>query len=771
MAVLTVVASTVSCGLAADNPLIKEIKINPRGEAAMDESFVTSLISSQVGKPVDNKTVSADVRRLLDSKRFAYVGTQVNDVSGGVQLVFIVERRLRITGKIEFEGRNAIRQTKAIETIGLAAGDFADEQIVGAAAVRLKKEYSAKRYFDATVTPVLTPIENNLGAARLKFVINEGVRNKVQMIDIKGNEAIKDRTLRRVSGQSPWWNPSGWFTDERVSDFDLELMKSDMRKQYMDMGYLDVAISNPLKKKEGHTWNIHFDVKEGPIYKVGQIEFENVTLFPEAMILSSIKLKKGDLAGLTLIDDARNSVREFFSSRGYVDTRVQTSTYPDETHPATLNIVFTVKEGALARVRNILIRGNTSTKDKVIRREILLNPGEIYNGVLAERSQKRLKNLGYFSDVRNYDVAVDEKTRDLVYELEEQSTGSMMFGAGFSSVDHLIGLFEISQSNFDISNFRNFRGAGQKARLSLQASSDSTDIEASFIEPWFMDRRLALEVTGFLRNRSFSEYDEQRGGLTVGLSKHIPWVGRVGLSYTIQQVSMDDVIKDQFYLADDPETPYTFTQEDDSYLLGSARLSWTYDTRDNPMIPQSGTRATAYATLYNSALGSDYDLYELDSKWKNYQSLWYRHVISFSAHASVIDSYADDDVPIGSRYFLGGSRSARGFRYRNIGPKALYAEGDGTRFHPVGGQSMFDASIEYTIPIVKVLRFAVFYDIGNVWADPYDFDFGEYASSVGAGIRLDIPGFPVRLDFANALKKDDDLTRERSFVFWIGFDN
>lgn len=566
LSVFLAVAGLSLCGLAADNPLIMGIKINPRGEASMDDSFVLSHIASQVGKPVDNKTVSSDVRRLLDSKRFAYVGTQIDDVDGGVQLVFIVERRLRITGKIEFEGRDALRQSKALEVAGLVAGDFADEQIIGAAAERLKKEYRNKRYFDVVIKPVLTAIENNPGAARLKFVIHEGTRNKVKMIDIEGNAAIKDRTLRRVSGQSPWWNPSGWFTDDRVSDFDLEIMKSDMRKQYLDAGYLDVAISEPIKRKEANTWDIRFHLKEGPIYKVGLIEFEGVTLFPEAMVLTSLNLKAGDIAGLTVIDDARNSVREFFSSRGYVDTRVQTSTYPDENHPATLNIIFSVKEGALTSVRNILIRGNTSTKDKVIRREILLNPGDIYNGVFAERSQKRLKNLGYFSDVRNYDLTVDEKTRDLVYELEEQSTGSMMFGAGFSTVDHLIGMFEISQSNFDITNFRNFRGGGQKARLSLQASSDSTDLEISLVEPWFMDRRLALEVTGFIRNRSYNEYDEERSGLTAGLSKHIPWIGRVGLSYTIQNVSMSDVIKDEFYLADDPETTYYFTDEDDSYL-------------------------------------------------------------------------------------------------------------------------------------------------------------------------------------------------------------
>jgi outer membrane protein insertion porin family len=147
-------------------------------------------------------------------------------------------------------------------------------------------------------------------------------------------------------------------------------------------------------------------------------------------------------------------------------------------------------------------------------------------------------------------------------------------------------------------------------------------------------------------------------------------------------------------------------------------------------------------------------------------------VLAFYARACVVDSYADDEIPIGSRYFLGGGRTVRGFRHRAIGPKALPDDDPAsTSYHPIGGQTKLEATVEYTIPVFKFLRMAAFYDVGNVWADPYDFDFGEYASSVGGGLRLDIPGFPMRIDYASALEKDDDLTRERSLVFWIGFDD
>jgi len=438
-------------------------------------------------------------------------------------------------------------------------------------------------------------------------------------------------------------------------------------------------------------------------------------------------------------------------------------------------------ESGLARIGNIVIRGNTVTKDKVIRREISLNPGDVYDGVAADFSRRRLQSLGYFENIRSYDVksqvviddgAAANDVRDLIFDMDETTTGSLMFGAGFSSVDKILGFFEISQSNFDILNPGGlFRGGGQKARLNMQIGARSTDIEANWTEPWFLDRRLTLDVGAFVRNRgSFSEFDERRVGGTVGLSRHVPWVGRVGLGYTMQKVNLSHVVEGDFYPLDYPGEIYRYTDEPDSYLLGSMRAWWTLDNRERRgMVPVSGTRATFSGTLNNQIFGSDIDFYELDFRVRHYIPLWYGHVLSLNAHAAVADGIGGDDVPIGSRFFMGGGRVSRGFRTHEIGPKAL-RNPDGTAFNPIGGRSTFDASAEYTIPLVSVFRLAAFYDIGNVYHDAFDYDFSRFASSFGGGLRLDIPLFPVRFDYAHVLTKDDDFSHKRAFVFWVGFD-
>ena len=440
----------------------------------------------------------------------------------------------------------------------------------------------------------------------------------------------------------------------------------------------------------------------------------------------------------------------------------------DDAH--RVHLTLHIQEGALVHINSIQIRGNTTTKDKVIRREIGLNPGEPYNLVQAERSQRRLENLGYFSNVRLYDTVLKDGTRDVYYDVDEAPTGSLMLGAGFSTVDHVVGMFGISKSNFDIFNWPTFSGGGQKARLDLTVAEDATDLDISFIEPWFLDRRLSLDTDLFIKNREYDEFDERRTGFNIGLTRMVPWVGRVGLSYGLTAVSLKDVVPYEYELIDHPGTLYRFTDEDDSYLLSDVALSWVYDTRDNSMVPNRGTRALANATLYNAAFGSDYDFYELNLRVNHYLSLGYGLRLALSGRVATVDGLGGDEVPIGSRYFLGGGRNVRGFRYRNIGPKAKNNEIEGD-YSPVGGQTIFWATAELSVNLLQQIRLAAFYDIGNVWEDAYDFDLGELCSSAGLGLRFDFRGFPIRLDYAFPIEKDDEWTRERRFVFWIGFDN
>ena len=782
-AVLLAAVCLLPCraGLAAEEtPNVSAIAILNRGPVPVQEHQVLAYLSEDyVGRPLDAGQVSQDIRALLKTKFYSYVGSTAEpQPDGTVKLVFIVEGRYRLQSPIDVTGQDFFSRARIRKFSNLKAGDAIDATILETAAARVRAEYTSRRFPDAKVTPVLLPIPDSPGYAAARLEINEGPRVKIPLIKFDGNTVIPDRLLRRHTQQAPWWEPyTCFFKNKHLDRYDLELVRSDARAQYADLGYLDAAVSEPIIAETNGVRRIRYTVTEGTRYSIGDIAIQGARLFPEATLLKTLRIRSGDIASKSAMDEATKALRDFYGARGYVDTTVRLATTPDSAREGIVNLRFTVHEGSLLYVRSIQIQGNTVTKDKVIRREIPLDPGDIYNDVASERGDRRLENLGYFSSVRHYDLATDDPAfRDIVYEVDEKSTGQLLVGAGFSSVDHLIGFAEIAQNNFDLFNWGHFTGGGQKARLGLQASSDYTDAEVSFTEPWFLDRyisRLALNVDAFLRNHSYHEYDERRYGASVGVSRHVPWVGRLGLSLTAEKVELDDIIEGDYVYADDSSRTYRYTDENDDYFLGSLKLSWVYDTRDRPMVPTRGTRATASASYFGEALGSDVEMYSVNAQLRHYIPVIYSHVLSFQLRADSVDTFdSDDTVPISSRYFLGGGRNVRGFRNRAIGPKVVPAEGsaDTVRYRPVGGQTRVNASVEYSIPIFKYLRFGAFYDIGNVWEDAFDADFSEYASSYGLGLRLDFPGFPIRFDYAFPLEKDDDLTRTRRWVFWVGFD-
>ncbi|MBQ6102318.1 MAG: outer membrane protein assembly factor BamA, partial [Kiritimatiellae bacterium] len=691
---------------------------------------------------------------------------------GGLDLVFSVLPRRTLAAEPTFEGRKRVGRSAALKALDLKPGDFVDDDVLGAAAAKLRELYVKRRFFDAKVTPRLEPAAGNPGAAYAVFAVEEGEKCRADFLAFPGATAISEDSLGRYAQQHDWYNPQSWIYTPRLSDVDLDAVAGDARRQYLDAGYLDATVSAPRKERDGRRLKVSYDVVEGPVYRVGSIAFEGVTLFPEADLRRELPLRTGDVAGAAAMEDARKAVQDHFASRGYPGTAVALATSPSAAAENALDLLFRVEEGPLVRIRSVNVRGNTVTKDKVIRRETVVDPGAPYDSVATERSRRRLMNLGYFEDVRVYDSPAGEGWADLFYDVDEKRTGSIMFGAGFSSVDHLIGMFQVSQSNFDLFNWPTFRGGGQKARLDLTLSEDSTDLDVSFVEPWFLDRRLSLDTDFFIHNREYDEYDERRIGATAGLSKMVPWVGRVGLDYGIEHVRLDDVTKERFVLADDPETEYSFLDEDDAYLLGFLRLAWTYDTRDNPLVPRRGTRATAHAKLYNGAFGSDYDFWELNAKAYTYFSLPFGFTLSLSGRAATVDGIGGDDVPIGSRYFLGGGRYVRGFRHRAIGPKALSLDYEGD-YASVGGRSLLWGTAELSVPtpVSEKIRLAAFYDVGNVWTDSWDWDLGDLAATCGGGLRFDFVGFPIRLDYAHIVEAPDDYARKRRFVFWIGFDN
>lgn len=753
---------------------VSSVSVDVRGDVPVDESFVLSFASASPGGTVEARDLQADVKALLESGRFSFASASVDEAAdGSLAVVYRVEGRRRLAEDPAFAGLHRFGRDRALKEAALKAADFVDDTVAAAAAERVRALYLKQRCFDAKVTPRLVPDPTNPAAARLAFDVEEGPRFSVAFLEFPGATALSESSLGKFAGQHSWFNPQNWVTTPRLTDADLAVVAADARRQYYDAGYLDATVSGPRKSREGTRMRVSYDVVEGARYHVGAIRIDGASLFPESALRAALPLREGDVAGAAALDAARTALRDYYAARGYTGTRVALSTLPGAA-PATMDVAFSVAESGLTRVRDVVVRGNTATKDKVIRRNIGLNPGDPFDRVQADLSRRRLMDLGYFSDASFNEVPADEEGwADAVYEVVEQPTGHFTFGAGFSSVDHLVGMIGLYQSNFDLFNWRNFRGGGQRARLDVSAGSRSTDVDVSFVEPWFLDRRLALDVDFYLHNRSHHEYDERRVGGSVGLEKFFPWVGTLGLYYGLERVTLDDVVERDYVLMDPEGEPYRFTDEDDAYLLGSLKLAWTLDTRDSRFVPTSGTRAVASVALYNAAFGSDYDMYEAAFRFYHYVPLPFGLTLAFLGQAATVDGIGGDDVPIGSRYFLGGGRQVRGFRNRNLGPKALFADGGAGSgdFSPIGGATKLWGTVELSFPIFKQLRFATFADAGNVWGDAWDADFGEIGTSFGCGLRLDIPGFPIRLDYAHVVDKPDDYANTRNFVFWIGIDN
>jgi outer membrane protein insertion porin family len=786
IAAIIMLISACSVMAAAAPQVVRQIEVRNIGVGQIDEKFVLAHISAKKDVEIDGNAVAKDIKALLATGHFTNVRVDEDSLDNGIRLVYCVEGKLKLTGEPEIKGVDNLSESKVRVIIELEAGDMVDEQTMNIRARKVEEEYRKEHYPNAAVRSELEVVNKERGLAKATFIVSEGKLAKVRKVIFAGNKVISTDDLMTVMNPAIWWKPWSWFGYMRYDPEELETARMEIGAMYMSKGYLDAEIAIPVvETAPDGGLTISVNIHEGAYYRLGNVTFAGITLFPESELRKVVKdrLKAGDIAAPMMIEMTSQALRDYYGSRGYINTAVRIIRNPvikaGETW-ATLNLQFVFTEGRLVGIRNILIRGNSRTKDKVIRRELQVCPGDVFNEVKIRNSQERLMNLGYFSDVRTEPLPTrDASVDDLVFDVDEKQTGMFNAGVGFSSIDKFEGFIGISQANFDLMGWPNFTGGGQKLKLSATLGQVSQDYRLSFEEPWFMDRKLSFGLDLFRTDTSYDDYEDSRTGGSVSLRKALPGANSVGIKYQLERVAIRNIADSNEYFNVEPFTTdittnsYYLTSEEGDRMESSLTLTFTHDTRDNPFIPRRGMRASLFGSITGGPLGFDTDVYHLGFNGSQYFPLWFKHVFSLRAQCEVVDSYGStDEVPLGDRLYMGGPRTLRGYDYRDVGPKVamIYTTNnvEMTSHLPIGGRSSAMASAEYTIPLAKILRFACFYDIGNVWQDPYDFDFRHMASSVGMGIRLDLPMFPIRIDRAWPIRKDDELTGEQAWVFWIG---
>jgi outer membrane protein insertion porin family len=794
--------ATVALGQGT-GPKIDRVDVKFVGPASVSEEYIRGNIRLHAGSNYAPNLTEDDVHLLYGTGQFYNIRVQVDPADdGGVVLTYVVQVRPRIT-EIRFEGNKKLKDSKLKKKVTFKVGEPLDEQKVFTDVQEIKNLYEKSGLSDTKVKYILN-IEELTGHGVVIFHIEESPKFKIKDVEFFGAPSFKQKQLRkelkvRRRWFFSWLTGSGYFQQD---DFDGD--RDRLTDFYRNHGFLDFQVEDvKLDRPATNTMFIKYYVEEGRKYKVGSVKISGAKLFTDPEIINGLHavhdfehskaklgvhglpMDTGDTFtpdGLTKDSDL---IEDFYGSKGYIEISQGQALHilrVPNVETGTMDLEFNVDECEKSHVQKIEIRGNIKTKDKVIRRELAISPGDVMDMVRVKISKQRLEGLDYFDKVDTRPEPIDPPTpgqKDLVINVDEKNTGNFTVGAGFSSVDSLVGYAEVSQSNFDLFHPPYFTGGGEKIRLRVDLGLVYQNYELTFVEPWFLNRKLSLGVDLYRRELDFESpnniFDETRTGAKLSLTRALGSDFLIGsVSYTAEDVGIS---LNSGWNGPEPgvtrNVPNAILEQVGDQFFQRFGSSLAYDTRNSVQLPNHGQRTEISGEFSE---GSDQSFYKLEvtSSWY-FPGFFKGHVLEIGGRVGVADSVSGADVPFYDRYYLGGLYSLRGFQYRNVAPREAYdPNAPGVPTEPIGGDTYWFGSVEYSIPIFEQeggvgLRFALFYDIGEVDAGPYTLS-GDVDDNVGVGLRLNIPHLgPLRLDYGVPIQTDKYNGSSGHFQFGVGW--
>ena len=774
---------------------VGQIVVTNIGPQTVSDALVRANIRVKEGEPYSRHSIDDDVRNLYLTGYFQNVRVLEERKGDTIHLLYQLQGKLKLTD-IVFVGNKKYSVRKLRKQVTSKIGEPLDERKIFSDTAAIKKLYEKSGLSETKVKYVIAPDER-AGRGTVTFEITESPKLRITDVRFDGALAFKQSKLRKVVKTRRWWMFS-WLTGSgKLKKDQLEDDQEKLAEFYRNAGYIDFELKEVKQVPQSpKKVEIHFIVSEGQQYKVGALGVAGASVYTTNEIQSHLKMTVGSTFSPKGLSQDVETIQDLYGSKGYIDTRINARKNPN-IQTGTMDLSYNLEEGDKSYIEKIEIKGNTKTKDKVIRRELAVAPGEVFDMVKVKRSKQRLEGLNYFERVETQPEPTDIKDRrNLVIGVTEKNTGIVQLGAGFSTLDSLVGFVDITQGNFDLFNPPWFTGGGQKARLHLALGTQRKEAVIAFTEPWFLGRKLQLSTELYYRDLDYLSlndlYRQKVMGMRLGLTKALGTERIIGgVSYTIEDVDLSlnqNYIPDQFGVplpgGGTTNIPGRISQEianaANEYLVSKVGASLSFDTRGGGMLPDRGQRTELRGELAGGPFGGDVDTYRLEAR-----TAWYfrgfakGHVLELGGRIGVVQYYDDTtSVPLFDRWFLGGIDSLRGFRYRDVGPKDHYGE-------PIGGGTAWFATAEYSIPIVERVRLAVFYDIGMVYPDAYSFKpqsfndpfyparhftTGAYNDNWGVGIRLNLPIGPLRLDYGIPIHADSENDSSGRFQFSAGWE-
>lgn len=766
----------IFCGveaLAQSTPRIAEIEV--RGNSRVETDAILRQMTTSTGSLLDPVDVGSDIRRVYDLGFFDDIIVSLRDGSVGPVLIVEVKEKPTVR-QIILDGNQRVKETDLEEKYTIKAGQILNEGRVRATEQALQQVYQEKGFYLAEIEYELRRVSDT--EVDVVYNINEYQKVQIGAVTFIGNEALSSKELQGIIESRPkgflsFLNKSGNFNAE---SFATDLQR--LRAYYYEYGYLDIEVHEPLVELSADGTQIFLSIPlvEGPAYDIKDIEVSGEIEGHEEQINKLIKAETGERFASSSIRTDMEAVANYFKDLGYAFAEVVPQTAVDQEN-LTVDVNYLVRRGEIAYIGRIDIVGNTVTRDRVIRRELLIEEGERYSTSKIQASMRYIQRLGFFEDVnlREERSQQDRSLVDLQIEVRERPTRTLQVGAGYSSYDGIMANAQVSENNLF--------GRGQNLSFMLNWSRRTRNFEIAFLEPRLGGSRWQLNVSLFNRRYVYPQFQRDSLGATVGVGYMLTRELTLTLGWRVERInasaSDDSIFVSAIYNAG-------------NQLSIGPTAGLFYDSRDDRLFPTRGMYHGVRGEISDSVFGAQQNYLKARAFTRFYwEPLWDNWVIRFNAElARIYSTRSGEATPITERYFLGGSQTVRGFDNFTLSPCETRARGNdpggGTICDEIGGHKSLHFNLELEFPIVQSfgLRGVVFMDAGNAFGLRDNLtmkpDFmvkradreAEYGNvlrtSVGFGVRWRSPIGPLRFEWGLPLARLPGVESPVRFEFGIG---
>ncbi|MBF0316875.1 MAG: outer membrane protein assembly factor BamA [Nitrospirae bacterium] len=718
-------------------PLVKAVEII--GIKRMEEGAVKAKLSQKLHQPLSRDKIDADIRTIYKLGYFDDVKVETEFYEGGLKVVYKVKEKPTIV-KINFDGNKEFNDDKLKEKITAVKGSIADTALIQDNVEKLKTFYDAEGYYLSEIFPILHHVKDD--EVSLTFRINEGKKIKIKQLQFNGNKNISDGKIKKAIKTSTWWifsffTGSGYVKRDVLED-DIKAI-SDL---YHDNGYVKVKVSEPrvVVDEARPAIAVVFDIEEGDRYNVSKIEMDGYHAFADTEIKKLITIKSGEVFSKKTLSGNITAVSGYYSERGYATVTITPEVVPDDA-TKTVSIYLKVEEGKIYKIGRIEAFGNTKTRDKVIRREVTLNEGDIFNSKKLKRSYQNVNNLDFFESVEFIPrPQPDADIVDIDVKVKEKSTAFVSFGGGYSSIDKLIGMVQLTQANVF--------GSGQYLKVSAELGGVSSLYEITYKEPWLFDKPISAAASIYRLEREYIKYSRRASGTAFGVGKRFAEYYDFGVMYRFEDVNVFDVQDD---------APKIVKEQIGKATTSSITPTITRDTRDNYNDPSEGSRNSVYVTFAGLGGSNAFLKTGVDSLW--FFPFFGPTTLSFRGRYGYGSGVYGKNLPIYERFYVGGISTIRGLAFGEAGPTD-----DEDTF--IGGTSQLIFNGEFIFPIVSEIKLkgVVFVDVGSSFESGIELSEFKYTS--GGGFRWISPFGPIRIEYGHNLhKKSGESSGRVEFSF------